>query len=259
MTPLAIALDDSRLSAARVVDEREWCFSSRSASASSTVSGNGLGARSARVDATGSRVTNVCFRLCVPSGAVRARPRRGFVGVENCFGSAAGTPPPPPKRSAPQVFARACLPTRGPCPRSMTRAFASASAAAEAEAEAEAPRVVSDEDAASKPRDDASLAFSFSFFSISLLDFEARDETRSNAARFAARSSSVARTPEARFSGNRYRTNTPYVSLSKCKSNGSTETSMASQTGASGGEAARLASMDTKGLSGFRRPSTDDG
>ena len=122
-----------------------------------------------------------------------------------------------------------------------------------------APRVVSDEDAASKPRDDASLAFSFSFFSISLLDFEARDETRSNAARFAARSSSVARTPEARFSGNRYRTNAPYVSLSKCKSNGSTETSMASQTGASGGEAARLASMDTKGLSGFRRPSTDDG
>ena len=70
--------------------------------------------------------------------------------------------PPPPKRSAPQVFARACLPlpTRGPCPRSMTRAFASAS----------------DEDAASKPRDDASrnnppraslASCSFSFFSIS--------------------------------------------------------------------------------------------
>jgi hypothetical protein len=148
----------------------------------------------------------------------------------------------------------------------MTRAFASASAAAEVEAEAEAPRVVSDEDAASKPRDDASrnrplnasLACSFSFFSISLLDFEAR-AFRSNAARFAARSSSVTREPEARFSGNRYRTNTPYVSLSKCRSNGSTETSMASQTGASGGEAARLASMDTKGLSGFRPPSTDDG
>ena len=241
MTPFAIALDDSRLSAARVVDG----FAARSASASSTVSGNGLGARCARVDATGSRVTNVCFRLCVPSGAVRARPRRGFVGVENCFGSAAGTPPPPPpKRSAPQVFARACLPTRGPCPRSMTRAFSSASAVAEAEAEAEAPRVVSDEDQSSKSRLDT-LASSFSS-PAELLDFEAREFR------------SVARTPERFFSGNRYRTNTPYVSLSRCRSNGSTETSIWSQTGASGGDAARFASTDTKGL-GFRRPSTYDG
>ena len=40
----------------------------------------------------------------------------------------------------------------------------------------------------------------------------------------------------------------PYVSLSRFSENGSTETSMASQTGASGGDAARRASTVTRGL-----------
>ena len=150
----------------------------------------------------------MCFRLCAPSGAVRSAPaprlrrRRELFRLSRRDAAAAAAE----EIRAPSFRARAFA-HPGPCPRSMTRAFSSASAVAEAEAEAEAPRVVSDEDQSSKSRLDT-LASSFSS-PAELLDFEAREFR------------SVAPTPERFFSGNRYRTNTPYVSLSRCRSNGS--------------------------------------